>query len=119
VRFDPDTRSIAAAREFVVDSAGLEKSQSDVLAVLIGELANNAVLHARTPYNVDVDHSGRSVRVEVRDWSSDLPELQRYRPESLGGRGLQVVAALTDRWGVTPTGDGKIVWFEYRPALSS
>ena len=33
-------------------------------------------------------------------------------PDTVTGRGLMLVDALTDRWGSAPTDDGKVVWFE-------
>ncbi|WP_052706505.1 ATP-binding protein [Streptomyces rubellomurinus] len=53
-----------------------------------------------------------TLRVTVSDRSPLLPE---QRPTSLlseTGRGLQLVAGLTHRWGVDPQELGKSVWFE-------
>jgi serine/threonine-protein kinase RsbW len=38
-------------------------------------------------------------------------------PESgdVGGRGLVIVQALSDRWGVQVTDSGKTVWCEFAP----
>ncbi|MFE7464866.1 ATP-binding protein [Streptomyces sp. NPDC057499] len=54
------------------------------------------------------------VRVEVADESTDLPYLVVRDELDEGGRGLVMVEALTDRWGVEPRRDGrgKTVWFE-------
>jgi hypothetical protein len=37
---------------------------------------------------------------------------RRPGPDTVTGRGLLLVDALTDRWGAERTGDGKVVWFE-------
>lgn len=56
------------------------------------------------------------LRVEVRDAASGMvragsPALDGDdEPED--GRGLQIVAALADDWGVTPRVIGKTVWAE-------
>ncbi|WP_432080580.1 ATP-binding protein [Streptomyces sp. WAC 04229] len=55
-----------------------------------------------------------AVRVEVADSCPKLPVPATVDTLSDGGRGLVIVAAMTDRWGVTPyaDGQGKTVWFE-------
>lgn len=54
------------------------------------------------------------VRVEVADGCPQLPVPAAGDALGEGGRGLVIVAAVTDRWGVTPypDGRGKTVWFE-------
>lgn len=57
------------------------------------------------------------LRVEVRDWADGLPRLKPTAPDddgdlAEGGRGLAIVATLSDRWGVIPRVIGKSVWFE-------
>ncbi|MEV0302891.1 ATP-binding protein [Streptomyces prasinus] len=55
-----------------------------------------------------------AVRVEVSDGCPRLPVAAAQEALAEGGRGLLLVEAVTDRWGVTPcpTGGGKTVWFE-------
>ncbi|WP_307825202.1 ATP-binding protein [Streptomyces sp. M2CJ-2] len=54
------------------------------------------------------------VRVEVSDRCPRLPVPGAGDTLAEGGRGLLLVEAVTDRWGVTPhpAGGGKTVWFE-------
>jgi anti-sigma regulatory factor (Ser/Thr protein kinase) len=54
------------------------------------------------------------VRVEITDGCSRLPALATGEALAEGGRGLLLVEAVTDRWGVEPhsDGSGKTVWFE-------
>lgn len=54
------------------------------------------------------------VRVEVADGSPELPYAQPQLPvEAEGGRGLVLLDAIVDRWGVGPRSEGgKTVWFE-------
>ncbi|MCL6732732.1 ATP-binding protein [Streptomyces neyagawaensis] len=55
------------------------------------------------------------VRVEVTDGSEQLPVLRTdLSPYADGGRGLVLVDAVADKWGVGRWRDGKTVWFECR-----
>ena len=81
--------------------------------VLIGsELVTNAVLHARTELTLTLELRDDRVRISVKDRSKAPATLRHYRPDALTGRGLGVVAALSDRWGVSTAPDGKVVWAE-------
>jgi len=52
--------------------------------------------------------------VEVVDGCPELPVRADGEGLEIGGRGLVIVDAVTNRWGVTvrPDGRGKTVWFE-------
>ncbi len=52
------------------------------------------------------------LRVEVTDSSDALPMQRDYAPSAPTGRGLMIVDALADRWGVDTDESGKTVWFE-------
>ncbi len=73
------------------------------------ELVTNAMLHVGPPVRLAVRPEGDAVRIEVHDTSRISP----VRPavsDGMTGRGLALVAALADRWGVGETPDGKVVW---------
>ncbi|PWK64518.1 PAS domain S-box-containing protein [Streptomyces sp. CG 926] len=55
----------------------------------------------------------RGLICEVSDRSSTAPHLRRARTTDEGGRGLFLVAQLTERWGTRYTRDGKTVWTEF------
>jgi anti-sigma regulatory factor (Ser/Thr protein kinase) len=77
------------------------------------ELVANVVDHADTDCVLTVSMDGAGLRIEVRDFYRCLPP--RPRPidlHALRGRGLQVVSALSARWGVSEFDDGKSVWAE-------
>ncbi|MBV2154116.1 ATP-binding protein [Kitasatospora sp. SUK 42] len=82
------------------------------------ELIVNAWRHGETtsPAVVILFH-GNTLRVTVSDRSSSLPEPRTPSPLSECGRGLQLVAGLTHRWGVDPQKLGKHVWFELDGAV--
>ena len=86
--------------------------EATAVAVVVSELVTNSVLHAASTARIQVVAAERFVRVEVHDADPTLPVLRHPSPETVTGRGLMLVDALTDRWGAEPTDDGKVVWFE-------
>ncbi|MFJ9694142.1 ATP-binding protein [Kitasatospora sp. NPDC101183] len=77
------------------------------------ELIVNAWRHADTTAPVVlILFLDNTLRVNVSDRSSRLPDPRTPSPLAESGRGLQLVAALTDRWGVDPQKLGKTIWFE-------
>ena len=83
------------------------------------ELAANAVTHGRVPgrdagLRLNRIDGARRVRIEVSDVRGErLPSPVRDgRPDADGGRGLALVAALAEDWGVIarPGAPGKTVW---------
>jgi anti-sigma regulatory factor (Ser/Thr protein kinase) len=97
----------------------LRQIDTEVLLVA-SELVTNAVLHARTALELSYAADEKNVEVGVRD--HDARPLQPLAAPSkpaadsnwpllaLVGRGLAIVAAMADEWGVTETQDGKQVW---------
>ncbi|MGW5232456.1 ATP-binding protein [Streptomyces nodosus] len=92
---------------------------SETVALVVAELSANAVLHGRVPgrdfeLRLHCDRAAGVVRVEVSDTHPSHPEPPAPDPaDTDGGRGLLLVSALAERWGVTDrTGPGKTVWAE-------
>ncbi|MFB6848619.1 SpoIIE family protein phosphatase [Streptomyces sp. NPDC056373] len=79
--------------------------------LVVSELVTNAIRHASGPVQLRILRD-RTLICEVSDGSSTSPRLQRARTEDEGGRGLFLVARLTDRWGTRYTPHGKIIWTE-------
>jgi anti-sigma regulatory factor (Ser/Thr protein kinase) len=112
-RFDSSPRAVREARQFLAETLGarVADEMGEALALTLSELATNAVLHAETDFDVVIKIDGQ-VRIEVEDGSTDLP-VPRPAPElAPGGRGLQIVDRLCDRWGVHVVRDRKCVWCE-------
>ncbi len=82
----------------------------DDVALVVTELANNAVLHARSTFIVDVRSHVDLVRISVRDASLSMPTVGAPGLTDRFGRGLGIVAALATSWGVDADADGKVVW---------
>lgn len=84
----------------------------DDAALVVAELATNAVLHAQSAFEVTLTRFDGVVRIAVQDASSIVPEVRQADPTATSGRGMFLVAALATRWGCDPTPDGKRVWAE-------
>jgi len=107
--------SVTAARHFLCQmlSAWGLAELTDTVALAASELLTNAVVHARTSFEVTV-LADQDLLVSVRDsavpWRLGQPaDLPDWPQES--GRGLALVAAVSHQWGVRPEPDGKTVWF--------
>ncbi|GGS90494.1 ATP-binding protein [Streptomyces chromofuscus] len=115
--FPADPTAVRAARSVVrgqLNGWALE-SVSDITALLVSELVTNALRHATGPIGVRlVRPAGLSdvLLVEVSDPIPDPPRERAARPEDESGRGLQLVASSSRRWGTRPGESGKTVWFE-------
>ena len=123
--FTSSPRGARLARRFVVkrmEQWGCAPA-SDIscsVALLVGELAANAVCHGRVPGRdfalrlVLTPQSG-AVRIEVSDAGSEPPPARPVDPgpEDESGRGLLLVDILATRWGTSPRHPvGKTVWAE-------
>ncbi|WP_063732754.1 ATP-binding protein [Streptomyces sp. RTd22] len=86
----------------------------EVALLVLSELITNAVRHARVPgrqIETRYLHQGDRVRIEVHDAADPHPRLMTPPLEAVHGRGLLLVDALADQWGVTPRAAvGKAVW---------
>lgn len=107
--------SVAKIRRFAVDAARSHDPgiDTDVVALLVSELATNAMLHGEGQVRVRVVPRDAGVRVEVGDAGSRLPARRSSELDAEGGRGIALVEALASAWGVESSSpDGKTVWFE-------
>lgn len=112
--FIPVAAAVPAARRFV-DGVLRSWGEAELLAdaaLIVSELATNAVKHAGSPFRVVVRRGQGIVRVSIDDVSAALPELADAAPDAFGGRGVAIVADLAMRWGCHPLPDGKSVWAE-------
>ncbi|MHB9859846.1 ATP-binding protein [Streptomyces sp. YIM S03343] len=89
---------------------------NDTAQHLVAELAANAATHGRVPGR---DFEVRllllpegMLRIEVSDARGDRPLRFEEAPDGESGRGLVLVALLSNRWGVTERKIGKTVWTE-------
>ncbi|RDG34988.1 ATP-binding protein [Streptomyces corynorhini] len=108
----------ARVRETLV-KWGLEQLAPDV-ELVASELITNAVIHCRVSFaevQVTVHVDWGELVLEVSDPDrARLPQLGECRAEGdeEGGRGLLLVAALSDSWGCRELKYGKCVWARFR-----
>jgi anti-sigma regulatory factor (Ser/Thr protein kinase) len=110
--FPSDPSSVTDARHFVADALtedGCPRATIETAELLVSELASNAVLHARSPFQISLSRYDHSVTIAVTD-GSDARPVRREVTET-GGRGLHLVAALAKEWGVCSRNGGKAVYF--------
>ncbi|MEH6379628.1 SpoIIE family protein phosphatase, partial [Streptomyces sp. KLMMK] len=109
----PAERStVAEARKFASEQLtawGLEEL-GFTTELVVSELVTNAVRHAYAPIRLRLIRERSSLICEVSDASSTSPRMRRARVTDEGGRGLLLVAQLTERWGTRFTAEGKTIW---------
>lgn len=114
-----ERRSVPAAREFVREAlaGGALGARADDVLLCVSELATNALLHGVPPGRgyllrvwAAVEHG--LLRVEVHDSGDGAPCARAAEAGAESGRGLLLVGAVADRWGVEERSPGKVVWCE-------
>lgn len=112
--FLPVSESVRASRHFVI--AAMRRLKADHLvhdaALIVSELATNAVRHADTPFRVSVSKLGGLVCISIKDVGDGHAALPAIAPdeEAVEGRGMAIVESLAHRWGSNAVEDGKVVW---------
>jgi len=115
-RLPPTAASVFIARRFVVQVLALwsvPDETVDSVELAVSELATNAVRHNDDVIELRLVHTQRCVRVAVGDSSHRMPRRDDPDDEMTAGRGLMLVEAISDRWGVDSNGLGKVVWCEF------
>lgn len=118
-----NARGARVGREWLaVELSGLLPPAMVTDAVVVGaELLGNAVRHAaplpggviRLAWDLAASTAGVQLRLSVTDGgSAATPAVRAVGPDSVDGRGLAIVAALTRRWGVEREPHGQRVWAE-------
>jgi anti-sigma regulatory factor (Ser/Thr protein kinase) len=115
-KLPPNAESAGVARWLVTDllRSLVDQDTLDTAALLTTELVSNAIRQSRDELVITVGLAGGRMRVGVADSSHRRPQLVQVGSRDTSGRGLHLVEALADRWGVEPDhrGLGKMVWFE-------
>ncbi|AVH60383.1 MULTISPECIES: SpoIIE family protein phosphatase [Streptomyces] len=111
--FAAEPEVVATARQAAAEQLaawGLEEV-AFTTELVVSELVTNAVRYAGGPIGLRLIRENVLV-CEVTDPSNTQPRLRRARWTDEGGRGLFLVAQLTNRWGSRYGPHGKTIWAE-------
>ncbi|MEV8309225.1 SpoIIE family protein phosphatase [Streptomyces flavidovirens] len=109
---DPEAVGFArAVATKKVGEWGLE-ALSFTTELVVSELVTNAIRHAPSgPIQLRLIRD-RTLICEVSDSGHTSPHLRHARSDDEGGRGLFLVAQMTQQWGTRYTSTGKTIWAE-------
>jgi len=114
--FGADLANVGEARRFVrralidLEIADLDFEASQV----VSELATNSVIHAGTQFEVEISYEAGVLRIGVSDLSPRGPIAKSHSERATTGRGLHLVAAVSEDWGTEARPGGKTVWCTLR-----
>ena len=110
--FESELAAPREARRFVVGTLRCwgRPELADSAALVVSELATNAVLHAGSRFAVTVAAVPPAVRISVRDESPKPPQPRQPMGTDRSGRGLALVAGFASSWGTFEAADGKVIW---------
>ncbi|MEU9887357.1 ATP-binding protein [Sphaerisporangium sp. NPDC051011] len=110
--------SVSRARRFVAEVLGSGHPVRDEVVLLVSELITNSVTHSDSRdggrVTLAVSECDGSIHVEVLDAGSEGEPQVRDDPYGDSGRGLFLVDAISERWGMYRDGAGRVVWFAVR-----
>jgi anti-sigma regulatory factor (Ser/Thr protein kinase) len=86
----------------------------DDLELIVSELVTNAVRAGSPTVVVSVGTQEGRIVVRVSDEAAGWPEQREATIHDIGGRGLPLVSALSETWGVRMADTGKVVWAELK-----
>ncbi|MBT3162945.1 SpoIIE family protein phosphatase [Streptomyces sp. Vc74B-19] len=109
-----DPALVAPIRKQVLDqlAAWSLTDASFTAELVVSELVTNAIRYGAPPIRLRLIHDEATLICEVSDTSHTAPHLRRAKTWDEGGRGLLLVAQLTQRWGTRHTAEGKTIWAE-------
>jgi anti-sigma regulatory factor (Ser/Thr protein kinase) len=108
--------SAAARHSLLASYAGLSRRVRDDLALMLGEVVTNAVLHGgvgvEERVRIGVVEHGATMTFSVYDPGPGFVPEPPDRRHAAGGWGLLIVDRLARRWGVAREDGQTRVWFE-------
>ncbi|RST19191.1 PAS domain S-box protein [Streptomyces sp. WAC05374] len=109
-----DPEAVGRARALAtgqVDAWGLDGELSFTTELVVSELVTNAIRYASGPIQLRLIRD-RTLICEVSDSGHTSPHLRRAGSDDEGGRGLFLIAQMTQQWGTRYTPTGKTIWAE-------
>ncbi|MDI9887141.1 SpoIIE family protein phosphatase [Streptomyces sp. HNM0645] len=85
---------------------------SFITELIVSELVTNAIRYGKPPIQLRLIHTDTTLTTEVTDYSSTSPHLRHAHTYDENGRGLYLIAQLTQRWGTRHTPTSKTIWTE-------
>lgn len=125
ITVEADSLSVRIARHFVrevMTAWGLQRESEDA-CLAVSELVTNSMKHANSRAIITLIRRQGGAHVRVRDEDRSFPRVRTPDDEATCGRGMHLVDALSDEWGVDPVPsggepqdfrDGKVVWLDIR-----
>ncbi|MDQ1511624.1 MAG: hypothetical protein QOG50_3468 [Actinomycetota bacterium] len=113
VRLGPDVSSLGEGRRFVAKTLrewNVDEDTIEPVMLVANELVANAIVHAHSAPVLSLEDAGPDLLLRVADEGRNLPIARRATPADDGGRGLMLVEALSDCWGVDASESGKSIW---------
>lgn len=112
-------RSVSMARSvstLFLSAVGVAAKAVADTALVVTELVANAVRHGEDPLGMGLAVKDDTVRIEVSDGGELLKPIvaASANPDLTDGRGLALVEASSERWGVEIHPNGKTVWAEVK-----
>nr|WSW71539.1 ATP-binding protein [Streptomyces sp. NBC_00995] len=95
---------------------------ADAAEICVSELAANVIRHVGegTPVTLAVEMNGTHLRLALRDPDTRvLPTLVHAGPDDESGRGMALLDAVSDRWGVILGAESKLVWCDLATSLAT
>ncbi|MCX4402728.1 MULTISPECIES: SpoIIE family protein phosphatase [unclassified Streptomyces] len=108
-----DPAAVAGARKVAGEQLatwGLEET-AFATELIVSELVTNAIRYGDAPIQLRLIRDSTLI-CEVSDGSGTAPHMRRARVFDEGGRGLLLVAQVSERWGSRQTPTGKTIWAE-------
>jgi anti-sigma regulatory factor (Ser/Thr protein kinase) len=95
---------------------------TDVAQLCVSELVSNIIKHVGvgTPATLAVSMNGTRLRIELHDPDTHArPALVEAGSDCEAGRGMAIVDAVADRWGVSLRADRKVTWCELATGVNA